>query len=169
MKKTIQNPGIQNEIVKKYLMPVLLILLPFFALLSSKWHFAIFLSIGFASTLFAFIFYYLISGIINYKKSYLHYLKLTIIVLSSLAIIWPSFFYGSSNSSSFNKYSSSNSNENSSEKTCTWCGKKYTGDGYNHLGGAGSESYCATASNGWEKENQCCSLKCCEEQWASNH
>ena len=68
---------------------------------------------------------------------------------------------GDSKSSS-GSYSSGSSS--SSEHTCTWCGKAYSGNGYNHLGGSGATSYCAEATHGWEKQNQCCSIKCCEEQ-----
>lgn len=64
---------------------------------------------------------------------------------------------------------SSGSSTSSGSKTCTWCGKSYSGNGYNHLGGSGAASYCAEATNGWEKQNQCCSSKCCEEQWRSRH
>lgn len=56
--------------------------------------------------------------------------------------------------------SSSSSSSSSEEHTCTWCNKSYSGNGYHHIG-----NRCETARNGWEKQNQNCSMKCCEEAW----
>lgn len=75
---------------------------------------------------------------------------------------------GSHNSTSNSSGTPSSSSSNSSHK-CQWCSKEYTGNGYNHLGGTGAESYCASATNGWENTDQYCSIKCCEESWNSSH
>ena len=56
--------------------------------------------------------------------------------------------------------SSSSSSASSSGHTCTWCGKSYSGNGYMHIGNG-----CETASNGWEKYDNKCSMKCCEDAW----
>ncbi len=46
--------------------------------------------------------------------------------------------------------------------TCTWCGKSYTGNGYMHIG-----DNCSMATNGWERTDHQCTIKCCEESWNS--
>jgi hypothetical protein len=74
-----------------------------------------------------------------------------------------------STSSNSNSGGSSSSSSASGSHTCTWCGKGYSGNGYNHLGGTGAQSYCAEATNGWEKQNQNCSMKCCEESSRGRH
>ncbi len=45
---------------------------------------------------------------------------------------------------------------------CTWCNKPYTGPGYMHIG-----DNCEVAKNGWERSDNKCSMKCCEEAWNS--
>lgn len=54
----------------------------------------------------------------------------------------------------------SSSSNSQGEHTCSYCGNKYSGNGYHHIG-----SNCEMASNGWEKYDNKCSMKCCEEAW----
>ncbi len=74
-------------------------------------------------------------------------------------IIWAYSGSGGGSSSS----SSSSGNYSSSEKThtCVWCGKTYTGAGYYHI-----EDECASTVADYD---QCCSQKCCMDQWNSTH
>lgn len=58
--------------------------------------------------------------------------------------------------------SSSSSSSSSGSHTCTYCGKSYSGNGYHHIG-----TRCEEASNGWEKYDNKCSMKCCEEAWSN--
>ncbi|MCW3085110.1 MAG: hypothetical protein JWP12_2476 [Bacteroidetes bacterium] len=52
-------------------------------------------------------------------------------------------------------------NSNISDRhICTWCSKTYTGAGYMHIGNG-----CEIAKNGWERSDNKCSMKCCEEAW----
>lgn len=64
--------------------------------------------------------------------------------------------YGGSSSSSSGNYSSSTKTHK-----CIWCGKEYTGAGYYHI-----EDQCASTDADYD---QCCSEKCCQEQWNSTH
>lgn len=99
----------------------------------------------------------------SYERSQLVVKIITFAII--IGIVWFFVHIGGKNSSgSSSSSSSSNTSSSSGNHTCTWCGKSYSGNGYNHLGGTGSQSYCAEATNGWEKQNQCCSMKCCEEQ-----
>jgi len=63
----------------------------------------------------------------------------------------------------YNSSSSSGSSISSSQKThtCVWCHKQYTGPGYYHI-----EDQCASTNADYD---QCCSEKCCMEQWNSTH
>jgi hypothetical protein len=123
MKKT----NLKNKKIKKYLIPVLLIALPFFAVLSSGWHFEVLLIIGLASVLFAYIFHLILFKL---RKSYLFFFKILIIVISTIAIISPSSIYNSTG----NSYNSSSSSS-SETHICGHCGKSFTGNGWSTIGG----------------------------------
>jgi len=61
-----------------------------------------------------------------------------------------------------NHKSSSGGGSSIASHTCTWCGKSYTGNGYMHIG-----ERCEVASNGWERTDHQCTMKCCEEAWSN--
>lgn len=62
-----------------------------------------------------------------------------------------------------NNGSSSSSSSSSSTKThtCEWCHKQYTGVGYSHI-----EDQCFSSNKDYD---QCCSQKCCMEEWNASH
>jgi hypothetical protein len=60
----------------------------------------------------------------------------------------------------FTNHKSSTRGISIANHTCTWCGKSYTGNGYMHIG-----DNCSVATNGWERTDHQCTMKCCEEAW----
>ena len=64
---------------------------------------------------------------------------------------------------SYMSHSSSSGSISSSQKThtCEWCHKQYTGAGYSHI-----EDQCFSSNKDYD---QCCSDKCCMEEWNASH
>ena len=58
--------------------------------------------------------------------------------------------------------SSSSSSYSSSTRTCSWCGKSYSGNGYYHLG-----NDCVEGDKNLGAGNMC-STRCCQEEWLTD-
>ena len=97
----------------------------------------------------------------SYERNQIVVKIITVAII--IGIIWFITSIGGKSSSNSNSSGTFSNSSNKGNHTCTWCGKSYSGSGYNHLGGSGAQSYCAPATNGWEEKDQCCSSKCCEE------
>lgn len=82
------------------------------------------------------------------------------LIIGIIVFIAFAVFYETNKNSNSNNSSSSSGAESNGNHKCTWCGNSYSGNGYHHIG-----STCELASNGWEKYDNKCSTKCCEEAW----
>ena len=79
------------------------------------------------------------------------------IIVAIVVLCFGTCYYMGSNSSS----SGSGSYASAKTHTCEWCKKQYTGAGYYHI-----EDQCASKDVDFD---QCCSQKCCQEEWNSTH
>lgn len=86
-------------------------------------------------------------------------LSVVLVLLISFPIGNTSF--GKSKTSS-NSSSENYSGTSTSTRTCAWCGKSYSGDGYYHLG-----NECVKGDKNLGAGNMC-SIKCCQEEWLTD-
>lgn len=97
----------------------------------------------------------------KHKEKYLNTFSSSLIAIAFLFLAFGSDGSGSSSSSSSNSPSSSSSTSSSSgsssygSKTCSWCGKSFSGNGYNYVMGE-----CINGSGDYYTK---CSMKCCNE------